>query len=762
MKMIQRAALITLLLCFAGSVWSEEEEGGIESQGGSIRGPRISESKAEADCKQEKNWPICSDEDWGPKCPSGCRIQGLTDKTDKEFGKRIETIKQKLKDGEFSHKSIDVQTKQTYEILKNNLAQAQQSDGKYSKVSDDLRKKIEYLRLKVSNQVERLKGLQRNIRDQVVEMKRLEVDIDIKIRACKGSCAQNTNYKVDHDSYNNIQKLLLQAETTDMSNQVNSMRVLKMRPIKDSPVDSRYKTLALDKDQEAVFPIFKDIDQYAFVLEGKKEVVKGSSIATSPDVFSSSSGTNVDFQGSKGYGDDKSTGKVTGGDQSTKVITTVSCTKTIKKRVINTPEGPKEEIVETYSGGAECEKLGKFNTGDTFSAGSDGTRIIQITGSSSLGDISKIPTFEDFLSSSGKKTQTSQTSSSSSSSTNTKFATHDAFTDLGEDEFDDFSHAGLDSPSFTPIQKEGSSTYTKTVVSSSSSRGSSKDGTQFDTKSMKSGLVFDDLGPIQHDNSEEDRPDFQARTVRKEMKLVGDYTGKDCDDIRQKHSSGAKSGIFKIRPEGSSKVLSVYCDQDTQLGGWILIQQREDGSVNFNRTWQDYKNGFGGVDASGKGEVWLGNENIHLLTQKDAIIRIELEDWSGEKVYAEYNFQLGSELEGFILKLSQYEGTAGDALIEGSKDDGEYTSHVNMKFSTYDRDSDRWEENCAEMYGGGWWYNNCQASNLNGIYYNGGQYDPRNNFPYEIENGVVWVPFKAADYSLKTVRMKIRPVETSG
>lgn len=236
----------------------------------------------------------------------------------------------------------------------------------------------------------------------------------------------------------------------------------------------------------------------------------------------------------------------------------------------------------------------------------------------------------------------------------------------------------------------------------------------------------------------------------------------DCDDIRQKHSSGAKSGIFKIRPEGSTKVLSVYCDQDTQLGGWILIQQRQDGSVNFNRTWQDYKNGFGSVDAGGKGEVWLGNENIHLLTQKDTILRIELEDWSGEKVYAEYNIQLGSEAEGFTLKVSQYEGTAGDALIEGSKEDGEYTSHINMKFSTYDRDSDKWEENCAEMYGGGWWYNNCQASNLNGIYYIGGQYDPRNNFPYEIENGVVWVPFKAADYSLKTVRMKMRPVETSG
>ncbi|KFV56718.1 Fibrinogen alpha chain, partial [Gavia stellata] len=97
-----------------------------------------------------------------------------------------------------------------------------------------------------------------------------------------------------------------------------------------------------------------------------------------------------------------------------------------------------------------------------------------------------------------------------------------------------------------------------------------------------------------------------------------------------------KSGIFKIKPAGSSKVLSVYCDQETTLGGWLLIQQRMDGSVNFNRTWQDYKRGFGSVDGRGRGEFWLGNENIHLLTQNDTLLRVELEDWDGNAVYAEY------------------------------------------------------------------------------------------------------------------------------
>ncbi|KAM8939732.1 fibrinogen alpha chain [Pelodytes ibericus] len=739
-----RTTLITLLLCLAGTAWSEET---FEEGGGSIRGPRIMEHKTASDCKEEKNWPICADEDWGPKCPSGCRIQGLSTQTDKEFAKRIDAIKQKLKDGEINYKSVDVTTKETYEYIKDNLVQAQQSDGKYNQVSDDLRKKIEYLKLKVSNQVERIKLLQRNIREQVVDIKRVEVDIDIKLRACKGSCAKSVEYHVDHDSYSNIQKQLLQAEATDLRPETNSLRVLKMRPIKDSPVDPRYKSQAQLKEQEAKFAIFTDIDQYSFILEGKPKQVTDrfeESKLGSGKEFTSGSKTVV-------QGGDKNLQpikEVSGPGKS--VVTTdtkvVSCTKTITKKTISGPNGPREEVVETVSGGEECEKLAKLKNEGKGELQPDGSYNIKISGSSGLGDISSLPSFQDFLSGTGGKTQTSHGSSTVSSSSKTN---QGAF-EFGDDDIDDFSHAHLGVPSFTSTKTQSSNT--KTVVSSSDIGG----GSQWDAK-YKSGRVFEDTV---FENSEEDTPDFNARSVRKEVKFVADYTGKDCDDIRQKHSSGAKSGIFKIRPEGSHKVLSVYCDQDTELGGWLLIQQRENGSVNFNRTWEDYKNGFGSVNPSGEGSFYLGNEYIHLLTHKDSVLRIELEDWSGEKVHAEYNFQLGPETEGYTLKVSEYSGNAGDALIEGSKEDKEYTSHNNMKFSTYDRDSDKWEENCAEMYGGGWWYNNCQAANLNGIYYPGGQYDPRNNVPYEIENGVVWVPFKAADYSLKMVRMKVRPIET--
>lgn len=129
---------------------------------------------------------------------------------------------------------------------------------------------------------------------------------------------------------------------------------------------------------------------------------------------------------------------------------------------------------------------------------------------------------------------------------------------------------------------------------------------------------------------------------------------------------------------------------------------------------------------------------------------MELEDWEGDIAGAMYTVRVGPELEGYALHVSGYTGDAGDSLLDASA----RLTHNGMKFSTFDRDNDKGEGNCAEAYGGGWWYNSCQKANLNGVYYAG-----RKNTPYEVENGVVWPTYKPAAYSLKTVRIKIRPSE---
>lgn len=137
---------------------------------------------------------------------------------------------------------------------------------------------------------------------------------------------------------------------------------------------------------------------------------------------------------------------------------------------------------------------------------------------------------------------------------------------------------------------------------------------------------------------------------------------------------------------------------DEADSNWIVIQRRKDGSVNFFRDWDDYKEGFG----HSSGEFFMGLTNIHRLTD-DSVpyeLLIEMETFSGDKRNASYDhFVVGSEGEKYKLKnLGRFHGTAGDSL----------NYHLHQYFSTKDRRNDQnVKEDCAKTYEGGWWYNEC-------------------------------------------------------
>ncbi|XP_077077423.1 angiopoietin-2 [Siphateles boraxobius] len=213
----------------------------------------------------------------------------------------------------------------------------------------------------------------------------------------------------------------------------------------------------------------------------------------------------------------------------------------------------------------------------------------------------------------------------------------------------------------------------------------------------------------------------------------------DCASIY--YNGVRRSGIYTVVPSLGAMPVEVYCDMDTDSGGWTVIQRRQDGSVNFDRSWKEYKEGFGDLHT----EYWLGNEHIHDLTsQGDYMLRIDLEDWSGKHKHAVYQkFSVEDEATQYRVHVTGFSGTVEDSFS---------WYHDKQGFSTPDTGNI-----CAEISHSGWWYNQCFYANLNGIYYKGGRYSPKGKNPLG-PDGIVWYTWKDSDYySLKKVSMMIRP-----
>ena len=79
----------------------------------------------------------------------------------------------------------------------------------------------------------------------------------------------------------------------------------------------------------------------------------------------------------------------------------------------------------------------------------------------------------------------------------------------------------------------------------------------------------------------------------------------------------------------------VYCDMETDGGGWTVLQRRMDGSVDFCRYWRAYESGFGNLNF----EFWLGLSKIHRLTKarQATELLVKLTDFEGNTVYARYS-----------------------------------------------------------------------------------------------------------------------------
>ncbi|XP_059558287.1 tenascin-X isoform X7 [Myotis daubentonii] len=207
---------------------------------------------------------------------------------------------------------------------------------------------------------------------------------------------------------------------------------------------------------------------------------------------------------------------------------------------------------------------------------------------------------------------------------------------------------------------------------------------------------------------------------------------RDCGEEMQNGAGTSRTTTIFLNGN-RARPLDVFCDMETDGGGWLVFQRRMDGRTDFWRDWEDYAHGFGNIS----GEFWLGNEALHSLTSHgDYSMRVDLRA-GGEVAFAQYDsFRVDSAADYYRLHLEGYHGTAGDSM----------SYHSGSVFSARDRDPNNLLISCAVSYRGAWWYRNCHYANLNGLY--GSTVD---------HQGVSWYHWKGFEFSVPFTEMKLRP-----
>ena len=177
----------------------------------------------------------------------------------------------------------------------------------------------------------------------------------------------------------------------------------------------------------------------------------------------------------------------------------------------------------------------------------------------------------------------------------------------------------------------------------------------------------------------------------------------------------APSGIYSIQDPCSGDQpfsyakLAVYCDMETDGGGWTVIQRRNAsmGWVNFTRGIADYEKGFGDLD----GEFWMGLKKIYELTNRQSVaMKVSVWDSNGRYYYWNYPlFRINTRNNWYSLSTSMTVGR-GSANYSPFGYEGRSTY-----FFAYDYYS---SNNCGFSRQSGWWYYNklCgnARANLNG------------------------------------------------
>ncbi|XP_057311735.1 uncharacterized protein LOC130649472 [Hydractinia symbiolongicarpus] len=182
--------------------------------------------------------------------------------------------------------------------------------------------------------------------------------------------------------------------------------------------------------------------------------------------------------------------------------------------------------------------------------------------------------------------------------------------------------------------------------------------------------------------------------------LCPDYKKCVPDDALTSYSCQNKTGIAwpHICPvTGTSQWITLevaiptpfchVCDTALIPGSFVILNKKN--HTLFNRTWQDYKDGFGGE------EFYVGNELIHqITTSHQCELHVIMSGPMGNYRFLYKHFVVKDEATFYQLEVGEFQLIAGENLVD------EFSNYDGKQFSTYDQGA--FKDRTKKFGVGGW------------------------------------------------------------
>ena len=194
----------------------------------------------------------------------------------------------------------------------------------------------------------------------------------------------------------------------------------------------------------------------------------------------------------------------------------------------------------------------------------------------------------------------------------------------------------------------------------------------------------------------------------------------------------------------SGKQYLAYCDDDWLV--WLSRRKCSQGNGNFNLSYAKYEEGI----YYSPDNFFTGLKYLNKFTENNSPVEMKIEmEFRGIKYYMLYkNFTIGDTNSGHTL---DFDFDSGNVTKEA------LFTHKNQKFSTFDKDQDKYHQNCASRleevsakiifkYDLGWWYRSCHEAHPIGSF----------EKDYMSGVGINWVPMTGTYASMDWIEYQIK------